>query len=153
MSHPLNYGRGQRRRALIADAVFTYLRLDGNGVAIEQRFLELDRATLSVDRLAAELVRYAELYRLAGEGGEPLWRLRYPVFPPVHCVLAGGSRAVLERRRSTAVALLRSDPQLARAPEVAISFCLFEDLQAKGPFAPIFRDFRNPEQPIDWLGG
>ncbi len=152
VSHPLNYGRGRRRRALIADAVFTYLRIDGNGVAIEQRFLEIDRATLSVDRLVAELVRYAELYRLAGDGGEPLWRLRYPVFPPVHCVLAGGSRAALERRRSTAIALLRSDPQLARAPEVAISFCLFEDLQAKGPFAPIFRDFRNLDQPIDWLG-
>lgn len=89
VSHPLNYGRGRRRRALISDAVLTYLRGDGNGVAIEQRFLELDRATLSVDRLAAELVRYAELYRLAGKDGEPLWRLRYPVFPPVHCVLAG----------------------------------------------------------------
>jgi hypothetical protein len=153
VSHPLNYGRGRRRRALISDAVFTYLRPDGNGVAIEQRFLEIDRATLSVDRLAAELVRYAELYRLAGKDGEPPWRLRYPVFPPVHCVLAGGSRAVLERRRSTAIALMRSDPQLARAPEMAISFCLFEDLRAEGPFAPIFRDFRNPEQPIDWLGG
>jgi Replication-relaxation len=153
VSHPLNYGRGRRRRALISDAVLTYLRGTGNGVAIEQRFLELDRATLSVDRLAAELVRYAELYRLASEDGEPPWRLRYPVFPPTHCVLAGGSRAVLERRRSTAIALLRSDPRLARAPEVAISFCLFEDLQAEGPFAPIFRDFRKPEQPIDWLGG
>jgi hypothetical protein len=153
VSHPLNHGRGRRRRALIADAVFTYLRLAGSGVAIEQRFLEIDRATLSVDRLVAELVRYAELYRLADGDGEPLWRLRYPVFPPVHCVLAAGSRGVLERRRSTAIALLRSDPQLARAPGVAISFCLFEDLQAEGPFAPIFRDFRNPEQPIDWLGG
>jgi len=29
---------------------------------------------------------------------------------------------------------------------VAISFCLFEDLQAEGPFALIFRDFRKPEQ-------
>jgi hypothetical protein len=60
---------------------------------------------------------------------------------------------VLERRRSTAIALMRSDPQLAHPPEVAISFCLFEDLRAEGPFASIFRDFRNPEQPIDWLGG
>jgi hypothetical protein len=153
VSHPLNYGRGRRRRALIADAVFTYLRLDANGVAIEQRCLELDRATLSVDRLAAELVRYAELYLLAGEDGEPLWRSRYPVFPPVHCVLAGGSRVVLERRRSTAIALLRRDPLVARAPELTLSFCLLEDLQSEGPFASIFRELRDPEQPIDWLGG
>jgi hypothetical protein len=31
VSHPLNYERGRRRRALISDAVFTYPRLDGNG--------------------------------------------------------------------------------------------------------------------------
>lgn len=152
VSHPLSRGRGRRRRALVADAVFTYLRLEGDGVAIEQRFLEVDRATLSVDRLAAELARYTELYRPAGGDGEPRWRSRYPVFPPIHCVLTGDRRAVLERRRSTATALLRSDPRLARAPEVTISFCLLEDLQARGPFAPIFRDVRDPGQPIDWLG-
>jgi hypothetical protein len=153
VSHPLSRGRGRRRRALVADAVFTYLRLDGEGVAVEQRFLEIDRATLTVDRLAAELARYPELFRLAGGDGEPLWRSRYPVFPPVHCVLTGGSRAVLERRRATAIALLGSDPRLARAPEVSISICLLEDLQAHGPFAPIFRDAREPSQPVDWLGG
>lgn len=152
VSHPLNYGRGRRRRALIADAVFTYLRLDRSGVAIEQRFLEIDRATLSVDRLAAELARYAELYRLAGNDGEPMWRSRYPVFPLVHCVLAGGRRAVLERRRSTAIALLRSDSLLTRTPEVTISICLFEDLRQDGPYAPIFRDVRDPGQPVTWLG-
>ena len=72
--------------------------------------------------------------------------------PPVHCVLTGSRRAVLERRRSTATAPLRSDPRLAREPEVTISFCLLEDLQAKGPFAPIFRDVRDPGRRIDWLG-
>jgi Replication-relaxation len=153
VSHRLNRGRGRRRRALNADAVFTYLRPAEGRVAIEQRFLELDRATLTVDRLAAELSRYAELFRLAGEDGEPLWRSRYPVFPPVHCVLTGGSRAVLERRRSTSIALLRSDPRLTRTPEVSISICLLEDLQAEGPFASIFRNVREPGQPVDWLGG
>ncbi|HEY2479868.1 MAG TPA: replication-relaxation family protein [Solirubrobacterales bacterium] len=85
VSHPLNYGRGRRRRALIADAVLTYLRLDRNGVAIEQRFLEIDRATLSVDRLAAELVRYAELYR---------W--------PARAVSRCGACAIRSSRRSIA---------------------------------------------------
>ena len=153
VSHRLSRGRGRRRRMLIADAVFTYLRLAEDGVAIEQRFLEIDRATLSVDRLAAELARYAELYRVRDSKGQPLWRSFYPVFPRVHCVLTGGRRAALERRRSIALALLRSYPRFARTPEIAVSICLLEDLQAKGPFAPIFLDARDPGRAVDWLGG
>lgn len=151
--HLLSRGRGRRRRMLIADAVFTYLRVAEEGVAIEQRFLEIDRATLSVDRLAGELARYAELYG-AGEkkGEEPLWRRLYPLFPRVHCVLGERSRTALERRRSTALALLRSNPLLSRAAKVSISICLLEDLQAEGPFAPIFRDIRDPGRAVDWLG-
>jgi protein involved in plasmid replication-relaxation len=153
VSHRLSRGRGRRRRRLVADAVFTYLRIEEDGVAIEQRFLEIDRATLTVDRLAAELSRYAELYRLGGSDGEPLWRSLYPFFPPVHCVLTGGHKAALERRRSTVLALLRSDPRFSRTPEVGISICLLDDLQRKGPFAPIFFDARDPSRAVDWLGG
>lgn len=153
VSHLISRGRGRRRRRLVADATFTYLRVEEDGVAIEQRFLELDRATLTVDRLAAELSRYAELYRLAGSDGEPLWRSHYPFFPPVLCVLTGGHRAALERRRSTVLALLGSDPRLPRTPEVAISICLLEDLQSKGPVGPIFLDARDPGRAVDWLGG
>jgi len=153
VSHPLSRGRGRRRLALVADAVFTYLLLDGEGVAIEQRFVELDRATLSVDRLAAELARYAELHRLSGADGEPLWRERYPVFPPVHCVLTGGRRSVLERRRATTLAVLGTDPRFTREPEMAVSIGLLEDLEREGPFAPIFRDASDPARPVDWLGG
>jgi hypothetical protein len=151
--HPLSRGRGRRRRALIADAVFTYLRIEEDGTAIEQRFLELDRATLSVDRLAAELARYAELYGAReGRGGEPLWRRHYPVFPPVHCVLTGAPRRVLARRRATVSVLLARDPLLSGTPEVSISICLLEDLQREGPFAPVFRDVRDPGRAVDWLG-
>jgi hypothetical protein len=151
--HALSRGRGQRRRSLVADAVFTYLRQDGPEIAIEQRFLEVDRATLSIDRLARELARYAELFRAReAKGVEPLWRARYPVFPPVHCVLAGAPRRALTRRRSTVSVLLASDPLLSGAPEVAISICLLEDLQREGPFAPVFRDVRDPGRPVDWLG-
>lgn len=152
VSHLLTSGRGRRRRRLVADAVFTYLRVARDGVAIEQRFLEVDRATLPVDRLAAELVRYAELHRLAGADGEPLWRERYPLFPPVHCVLAGAGRTVLERRRATTIALLGSDPRPGREPGARISICLLEDLQRQGPFARIFLDAADPGQAVDWLG-
>lgn len=154
--HPLSLGRGRRRRTLFADAVLTYLRLTEAEVVVEQRFLELDRATMSVDSLAAELGRYARLYRARGHGDLPLWRSRYPSFPPVLCVLTGDentvTRAVLERRRDATIALLRTDPDLARTPEVKISIGLAEDLVEQGPFAPIFVRPDGGADAVNWLG-
>ena len=66
VAHPLNRGRGRSRRTLFADAVLTYLLLEERHITVEQRFIELDRATLSVDRLVSELVRYAQLSRGRG---------------------------------------------------------------------------------------
>lgn len=153
VAHPLRPGtRGRRARAVIADAVFTYLRLTKDEVLLEQRFLELDRATLPVDALASELARYAELFRATGKDGTPVWRPRYPVFPGVTCVLAGRGREALGRRRDTALALLRAEPWLTLTPEVGIRMCLLEDLVERGPFAPIFRDLREPGRAVDWLG-
>jgi hypothetical protein len=153
VAHPLRPGaRGRRARAVIADAVLTYLRLTEEEVLVEQRFLELDRATLPVDGMAAELARYAELFAAKEKDRVPVWRRRYPVFPGVVCVLAGAGREVLERRRDTALALLRAKPGLTRSPEVGVRICLLEDLVAYGPFAPIFRGLREPGLEIDWLG-
>ena len=151
VGHPLNAGRGRARRSLISDAVLTYVRLTAEEVVVEQRFLELDRATLSIDRLAAELSRYARLYKATGADGEPVWINCYPWFPPIVCVLAGAGRAALERRRETAVAMLGRDRSLLAAPEVSIRLCLAEDLAEAGPFEPIFTDFRDPERLTDWL--
>jgi hypothetical protein len=151
VEHPLNVGRVRARRSVIADAVLTYVRLTAEEVVVEQRFLELDRATLSIDRLAAELSRYARLYKATGGDGDPVWIERYPWFPPVLCVLAGAARPALERRRDTAVAMLSRDRDLLRTPEVSIRFCLAADLAEAGPFEPIFTDVRDPERPTDWL--
>lgn len=155
--HPLSRAaRGRQRRTLFADALLTYLRLTKTEVVIEQRFLELDRATMSVHRLAAELGRYARLYRAKGDGGLPVWRSHYPSFPPVLCVLTGDektvTRAVLERRRDATVALLRTDPELAGTPEVKIRVCLAEDLFEQGPFAPIFMQPGSDGEAVNWLG-
>lgn len=151
--HPLGGpGDRHRRRTLFADAVLTYLRLTDERVFVEQRFLELDRATMSVDSLAAELGRYAQLYRAAGKDGTPGWKSRYPSFPPVLCVLTGAGRGVLERRRNTAIALMRSNPDLSRAPKLSIRICLAEDLAECGPFEPIFTELHRPREPVSWLG-
>lgn len=153
VAHPLTQGRGRRRRQLIADALLTYLlAADQQRLALEYRLVELDRATLTVDRLAAKLARYAELHRATDQAGQPTWRSWYPAFPAVIAVLAGADREALERRRRTVLALCRSDPKLAAAPEVEIAICLLCDLRAHGPFAPIFLCPQAPTEPVDWLG-
>ena len=72
---------------LIADAVFTYARVEDRSIFIEQRFIEVDRATLSVERLVAELARYGQLERAREKSGKPLWGDYYRIFPPVICAL------------------------------------------------------------------
>jgi hypothetical protein len=67
VAHPLNRGRGRARRMLIADAVLSYVRADDRHLIYEQRFVEMDRATLSVERLVAELARYGQLYGARGK--------------------------------------------------------------------------------------
>lgn len=150
VSHQL--GQGRRAGRLIADAVLGYLRLTETEVVFEQRFLELDRASLPVGRLATELGRYGQLLRARGKDGEPLWRSRYPFFPSVLCVLAGADRAALRRRRETTIGILNRDSDFTGSPSLSIRFCLAEDLAARGPFAPIFIDARDSGKPVDWLG-
>jgi len=152
VSHPMGAGGGRRRRFKVADAVLTYLRSEGAETVVEQRFLELDRATRPVEGLARELALYARLRRAEGPGGEPLWRESYPAFPSVLCVLAGSRPDLLRRRREGVLAFLVADPALGSSPHPAIRVCLLEDLCAEGPFAPIFLEARAPGREVDWLG-
>ncbi len=152
IAHPLNRGRGRARRTLIADAVLSYVRAEEREFVFEQRFVEVDRATLSLERLVAELARYGQLCRTRKKGGEALWRSHYPTFPPVICALAGASRKALMRRRNMALVLLEGNPELSRAHGVTIGFCLLEDLKSRGPFARIFREVGEPDRDVNWLG-
>jgi hypothetical protein len=153
VAHPLNRGRGRARRSLIADAVFTYVRPEDRQIAIYQRFVEVDRATLSAERLVAELARYGQLYRAREkQNGEPLWSYYYQSFPAVICALTGGSREALGRRLDVALWLLAKHPALDRAYDVSIYFCFLDDLKDRGPFAPIFYKVGEPDQAVDWTG-
>jgi hypothetical protein len=153
VAHPLNRGRGRARRALIADAVFTYVRPEDRQIAIYQRFVEVDRATLSAERLVAELARYGQLYRAREkQGGEPLWSYYYQSFPAVICALTGGSREALSRRLDVALWLLGKHPALDRAYDVSIYFCFLDDLRDRGPFAPIFYAVDEPHEAVNWIG-
>lgn len=151
VAHPVGPKGAPYRRRVVADALLTYVRgseSDGD-VFLEQRFLELDRATRSIEGTAGNLAEYA---RLARGRGPADWRRRYMAFPPVLCVLAGAGRGALVRRRTAVLALLRSDRDLIDAEEVRVSIALAEDLEVAGPFAPIFREMREPGAEVDWLG-
>ncbi|MDX6697745.1 MAG: hypothetical protein QOE65_1142 [Solirubrobacteraceae bacterium] len=147
VAHPLP-GRGR----LIADALLTYLLTNDQGLSLQYRLLELDRATQPAERLAAKLRRYAQLHNATNRHAEPAWRTWYPAFPGVLVVLDGGDPAVLQRRRRAVLAVCAASPDLSRTPQVAISICLLADLQAHGPFAPVFLRPGHPDQPADWLG-
>lgn len=154
VAHVAGPARGRRGVELvIADAVFTYLHADGDSLALHYRFVELDRATLSSDRLAAKLARYARLERYVPKGGHQRgWRTRYPVFPGLLVVLADQARPLLERRRDVVLSLCATDPEIERSPSLAVSICLLDDLREHGPFAPIFLSASDPKTSVDWLG-
>ena len=158
--HSLGRPPGQRRaELLIADALLTYCQNEPDGeVSFHYRFVELDRATMGAERLADQLARYARLYhRMVPatdplEEPEPAWAKLYPVFPAVIVVIAGLPPERTERRRDIALELLAEDADLASATEVSLSICSLDDLVSRGPFAPIFRELRRPQTPVDWLG-
>jgi Replication-relaxation len=143
---------------LIADALLTYLAHGPDAqLTFHYRLLELDRATVPTDTLAAKLARYADLYhhtpnKPGQTPGKPGWQTRYPIFPDIICILADQPRATLQRRAQIVLALCHEDPKLQSTPEVRISLALLEDLQTHGPHAAIWRQPADPAQSRNWLG-
>jgi len=160
IAHPLGPAPGRRLpEQLISDAVLTYqLTEPDDSTSLIYRFVELDRATRSAATLAANLGRYARLYRRMIPADDPadpavaLWTRLYPAFPPVLVALTGRRRDLLEERRETVLDLCRQDPDLRDSPEVVVSICLLDDLTDLGPFAAIFRRVDDPDTLVDWLG-
>jgi hypothetical protein len=157
IAHPIGspFG-GKRNEQVIADAILVYPedREDG-GVTFFYRFVELDRNTMPVHALAAKLARYERLHsyrprpKNAGSPVGLFWETRYPVFPDVLLVLDNGTDRQLRRRRYLALQLA-ADSSEYRSVEVFA--CLLSDLQAKGPYAPIFTTAGDPGREVDWHG-
>jgi hypothetical protein len=151
-AHRMRDGGGRRvdHEYLIADAVLNYVVRPGDGRRIQTcMFLELDRCTMTVARLAAKLTGYARYYEYvpgAGapggetrQGGLPAWRYSYPRFPAILIVLTGAGPAAISARIADLRALAAEDPRLRRlAGELKIGATALEQLRVHGPFEPIF---------------
>ncbi|MFF2999467.1 replication-relaxation family protein [Streptomyces sp. NPDC057950] len=157
VQHPLGSGE-----AVIPDALMYYRSqgdAGGHG-SMMRAFLEIDRATMGPERLAAKIPAYARLHtyspaqpgrrRIGQEPPQEEWRKRYPVFPRLLFVLANTGPAGIETRIDAlqAAAALDGGNFLHKVPVLAAPLA---DLLRDGPTAPIWRPLTDPSQRVSWI--
>ena len=137
VSHSI--GEGER---IVADAVMYYTVVESAHRRKLRAFVEVDRSTMSSERLAVKLIEYARLFQYEAQpvgrrrqaASGPAWLRWYPVFPRVLFVLTGASRARLENRMSDLQAMVAQHPLAAAlAREVRLGAAVLEDLEQHGP--------------------
>ncbi|MBT1098144.1 replication-relaxation family protein [Streptomyces sp. Tu102] len=137
VAHPI--GEGER---LVADAVMHYTLIDSEHRLKLRAFVEVDRTTMSSERLAVKLIEYARLFRYEAQpigrrsqaSAGATWLRWYPVFPRVLFVLTGASRARLTNRISDLQAMAAQHPLVAvLAREVPLGAAILEDIEQHGP--------------------
>ncbi|MCC7078877.1 MAG: replication-relaxation family protein [Acidimicrobiia bacterium] len=138
------------RSAVIADAVLRYLHHAPDGPVQITRFVELDRATMDLQRLLDKIRNYASLhgYRRKGETG-PAWTRTYTSFPKLLVVLSGGTnRNRKDSRREALLRMAAGEPALAApGPPLDVSVTSLDALMVQGPFAPIWWTPHQPDGP------
>jgi hypothetical protein len=150
---------GRERQQLIADALLSYgePRRD-QGMVLHQRFIELDLPTSPAWELAVKLAKYKLLHHCQALAARPdgstesIWRSRYRTFPQILVILAGQDPVTARRRIEHLVALWHSDSATRDLEQVPLHLVTLEQLISDGPYAPIFTNADQPEQPENWLG-
>ncbi|MET8809682.1 replication-relaxation family protein [Streptomyces sp. NPDC004546] len=137
VSHSI--GEGER---LVTDALMYYTAVQSEHRRKLRAFVEVDRSTMSSERLAAKLIEYARLFQHEAQPvgrrrqttAGPAWLRWYPVFPRVLFVLTGASRTRLEHRMSDLQAMVAHHPLVAApAREVRLAATVLEDIEEHGP--------------------
>ncbi|MFE0678667.1 replication-relaxation family protein [Streptomyces sp. NPDC058867] len=142
VSHPL--GDGQR---LITDALMHYTRTHGQQRTKLRAFIEVDRTTMSSERLAAKLIDYARLFLYEAQPAGrrrpttpgPAWLRHYPVFPRILFILTGATPTRLNNRISDLQAMTGQHPLVATlAHNVPLGAATLDDLEQHSPSADIW---------------
>lgn len=140
-------GEGER---VVADAVMHYTLIEADQRTKLRALVEVDRATMSSERLATKLIDYARLWsyepqplrrprqqQAAALGA--VWLRWYPVFPRVLFVLTGASRYVLGNRISDLQAMVAEHPLVGTlARQVPMGAAVLDDLEEHGPSADVW---------------
>lgn len=154
VSHPVK-DSGER---LIADALLHYILITPQERSHAQLFIEVDRATMPIPRLAAKLAGYARYYDYvpgsaaapgrapASRATRPAWQSLYPRFPRVLFVFTAGTTARLWRRIEDLAFYVQGLAYLHRAREgFLIGATTLADLQDQGPTSQVWLPLLRPE--------
>ncbi|MFE7029131.1 replication-relaxation family protein [Streptomyces sp. NPDC057621] len=142
------------------DALMYYV--GGENAAMLRAFVEVDRATMGPERLAAKISSYARLYRYipapvglrrqhVAEVAEEAWKQRYPLFPRLLFVLDGTGPIGIEQRVRALHAAAAETAVLGFLRDVPVLTAALADLLREGPSAPVWRPVQNPDQRVSWL--
>ncbi|MFE6554284.1 replication-relaxation family protein [Streptomyces sp. NPDC057746] len=131
-------GDGDR---VVADAFMHYTLIEGEQRRKLRAFVEIDRATMSSERLAAKLIEYARLWAYEPQpvsrrrqAAGPGWLRWYPVFPRILFVLTGAGRQAMDNRINDLKAMVAHHPLVAElAREVPLGAVTLDDLDDHGP--------------------
>jgi hypothetical protein len=151
--------------AVIPDALLYYRTSDstndGAGGSMLRAFVEVDRATMGPERLAAKLGAYARLHHYvpAPPPGtrqqlvvrEENWRRRYPLFPRLLFVLDGTGPTGVTTRLQALNAAARQPELAVFLREVPVLAATLTDLLRHGPSAPVWHPVTHPGHRVDWM--
>ncbi|MDH3038695.1 replication-relaxation family protein [Streptomyces sp. TRM75561] len=156
VSHPL--GDAEK---IITDALMHYTLTSPRQRTKLRAFVEVDRTTMSSERLASKLIDYARLWSYEPQpvgrqrsrqpaAAGPAWLRWYPVFPRLLFVLTGGSRQVLHNRISDLHAMVDQHPLVATmARTVPLGAAVLDDIETQGPTGEVWTPL-NDAQPRSW---
>ncbi|WP_449351661.1 replication-relaxation family protein [Streptomyces shaanxiensis] len=148
--------------AVIPDALLYYRRgpVGGEGGSMLRAFVEVDRATMGPERLAAKLTAYARLHAYVPmvpgrrptiqQPGVEEWRRRYPLFPRLLFVLDGTGPAGIENRVTALHAATRELALYDFLREVPVLAAPLVDLLRDGPAARLWRPVQAPDDRVSW---
>ncbi|WP_228184030.1 replication-relaxation family protein [Streptomyces anulatus] len=159
VSHRLPDTGGEDK--LIADSVMHYTVSSPRRLQY-RAFVEVDRATMSSERLARKLISYARFHdyvpqpvgrrgTVADQGAMLAWQRFYPRFPRVLFVLTNASPVSLENRIEDLRAMASGHQLVSRlAGKVALGAAVLEDLEAHGASAPVWTPLSGPDERRSW---
>ncbi|MFF4647294.1 replication-relaxation family protein [Streptomyces sp. NPDC001389] len=159
VTHRLPDTAGEDR--LIADAVFHYTATSPRRLQY-RAFVEIDRTTMSSERLARKLITYARFHdytpqpagrrgTVADQAAVLAWQRSYPRFPRILFILTGASRTTLANRIADLRRMTADHDLVTRlSAHVPLGAAVLEDIEAHGPQANVWTPLAGSGEPRGW---